>query len=110
MRKLIGLAIFAVSTAASGAPMLTWDIVSGSDGYRVYCANTPVVDRPAPIATTGPSLDIVDTVTLGVEAECWVTAVAGGFESIDSDHIVFVPRVVETIRLPSAPSGITITW
>ena len=112
MRRLIGLAIFAVSTIAFGAPTLTWNPVAGAEGYNVYCGPTPIAADPVPVATVLVSHDLVSVVTPGVEMECWVTATAAGFaESPASSHVVFTePMPSQTIVVPGQPSSVTVTW
>ena len=114
MSKLFFLVcILMLSALAFAAPILTWDGSAGAEGYNLYCAATPVVATPAAIdAGAGTSYDIAALVTPGVELECWVTAYAAGLpESADSNHIRLTPpSPVQTLVVPAAPNGFTLTW
>ena len=112
-RITFGLIACAWSALAAAAPTLTWIGSPGAEGYNLYCAATPVVATPAPIdAGAVTTYDIAALVSPGVELECWVTAYAAGLpESADSNHIRLTPpSPVQTLVVPTAPNGFTLSW
>lgn len=104
----LALAVF----SAGAAPILTWDASAGAEGYRLYCGPTPIVAVPVPIdAAAETTIDMVGTLDIGTQYECWVTAYADAQESGHSNHLVFTsePPPV-TVTIPGVPKSFTIRF
>ena len=112
MRTAATIIAMTLSAICQAAPTLQWDYPPdvGQDGFRVYCGATPITGTPTSVEVVPTEIDLAGIVTAGTEYECWVAAYRGVEESPPSDHLVFTVPTEQTIILPSAPSGIRITW
>lgn len=116
-RRLVFLVAVLLAAANAHADILfTWDPVEAADGYRFYCAPTPV--GPGPFAPLGEvsaptvTFDATAGLPVAVQSECWVTAFNTDSESADSNHVSLTnpgPFVVTYTLTPPAQVTVQIT-
>ena len=112
MKKLITiLAIVFFATTAS-AWTLSWDTVTGVDGYKVYWKNLSATAFTEVDVATDVQLDLDSLgLTVGTRYEFYIVAHSQGSTSAESDHLRWtVPVTPIVVELPDSPQRLVIEF
>lgn len=80
------------AVAGDGSVTLTWDLVSGASGYRIYHRTVPLVNKGNGIAVpVANSPATIHNLVNGTRSYFVVTALAGNEESLESAEVSAAP-------------------